>query len=277
MARKPITTKTLRHLFALSGNRCAHPECDHILVNDDGLFVAQIAHVSSAEPGGPRYNNSLDDEFRRSAENLIILCYRHHREIDMNTSTTVEEITAMKREHEAKFAEAPYHVAKEAIDRILQEQADFWAATLAANVAARHEFDLVMPLSEEVDFDALAGELENAISGLATAGESLSEYIATLDAAVAPFLRENGFANAEDSWWKDFFDHGHTLHGRVFETTDLALPNWTLRAHSNLVQMRLKFAELEQRLGNKSSDLNRKIKALREQVILIAKNYAYHD
>lgn len=277
MARKPITTKTLRHLFALSGNRCAHPECDHILVNDDGLFVAQIAHVSAAEPGGPRYNDSLDDEFRRSAENLIILCYRHHRELDMNPSATAEEITAMKREHEAKFAGAPYHVAKEAIDRILQEQADFWAATLAANVAARREFDLVMPISEEVDFDALAGELESAINGLATAGESLSEYIATLDAAVAPFLRENGFANAEDSWWSDFFDRGHRLHDRVFETTELALPNWTLRARSNLVQMRLKFAELEQRLGDESPDLTRKIRILREQVILIAKHYAYHD
>ena len=277
MARKPITTKTLRHLFALSGNRCAHPECDHILVNDDGLFVAQIAHVSAAEPGGPRYNENLDDEFRRSAENLVILCYRHHRELDMNPSATVEEIALMKREHEAKFTEAPYHVAQAAIDRIHQEQADFWAATLAANLAARQEFDLVMPISEEADFDALAGELESAINGLAAAGESLSEYIAELDAVIAPFLRESRFANADDSWWSDFFDRGYKLHDRVFETTELALPNWTSHAHSNLAQMRLKFAELEQRLGGDSPDLTRKIKALREQVILIAKHYAYHD
>ncbi len=277
MARKPITTKTLRHLFTLSGNRCAYPGCDHILINDDGLFVAQIAHVSAAEPGGPRYDDSLDDEYRRSAENLIALCYRHHREIDLNPSISVEEVANVKRIHEANFTEAPFRVAQVALDRIQQEQAEFWAAALRVNEEARQEFDLVIPMSDGANFDVLANELEDAINRLVESGRCLSEYIEELDACIAPFLRENRYSNPEDNWWKDFFDRGYGLDTRVFETTALALPNWASHAHSNLAQMRLKFAELEQSLGDQSPELAQKIQTLRERVTLIAKTYANHD
>lgn len=277
MARKPITTKTLRHLFALSGNRCAYPGCDHILINDDGLFVAQIAHVSAAEPGGPRYDDSLDDEYRRSAENLIALCYRHHREIDLNPSISVEDVANIKRRHEANFTEAPFRVAQVALDRIQQEQAEFWAAALRANEEARQELDLVIPMSDGANFDVLANELEDAVNRLVQSGRHLSGYIEELDACIAPFLREKGFANPEDTWWKDFFNRGHGLDDRIFETSALALPNAELQAHSALAQIRLKFAEIEQRLGDSSPQLIRKIQALREQVTLIVRTYAYHD
>lgn len=75
------TTKTLRELFAKSGNQCAFPDCEHPLIDEDHNFVANVCHIEDALPGG-RFNNKMTDEERRSYENLILFCYQHHKKTD---------------------------------------------------------------------------------------------------------------------------------------------------------------------------------------------------
>lgn len=41
----------------------------------------QIAHIAAAEPGGPRFDASTDEE-RRPIDNLILLCQAHHNLVD---------------------------------------------------------------------------------------------------------------------------------------------------------------------------------------------------
>lgn len=55
----------MKKLFALSGNRCAFPDCDKILVDEHDNIFAQICHIEAAEPGGVRYNPNQTDEERR--------------------------------------------------------------------------------------------------------------------------------------------------------------------------------------------------------------------
>ena len=101
---REITQLTRQRLYAMSGNQCAFPDCSQTFFNvDDETNVSNICHIEAAEQGGQRYNSSSDDEYRRSFENLILLCPNHHKITDNTVIYTVEALKEMKRQHEAKF------------------------------------------------------------------------------------------------------------------------------------------------------------------------------
>lgn len=88
----------------MSGNQCAFPDCSQTFFNvDDETNVSNICHIEAAEQGGQRYNLSSDDEYRRSFENLILLCPNHHKITDNTAIYTVDALKGLKRRHEAKF------------------------------------------------------------------------------------------------------------------------------------------------------------------------------
>ena len=96
------TEKTLRLLYAKSGNRCAFPNCP-TPISDGQTLLGEAAHIKAESPGGPRYDPSKSPEERRSFENLILLCRIHHKLVDSDPiSYTVDRLKQMKIEHEAK-------------------------------------------------------------------------------------------------------------------------------------------------------------------------------
>jgi hypothetical protein len=104
MARKEITTLTIKRLYALSNNQCAFPDCDVLFVSTkDETNLSNICHIEAAEEGGERYNPNSNDEERRSFENLILLCPNHHKVTDDVQTYTVDVLKEMKRTHEAKM------------------------------------------------------------------------------------------------------------------------------------------------------------------------------
>ena len=104
MARLDTKLKTIKRLYALSGNQCAFPDCPVTFVlSEDETNLSEICHIEAAEEGGERYNPNSDDEERRSFENLILLCPNHHKVTDDVQTYTVEVLREMKRTHEAKM------------------------------------------------------------------------------------------------------------------------------------------------------------------------------
>lgn len=79
---KSPSEKTIKRLFALSGNQCAYPQCQTLIVQKTGTVTGKVCHVKGKSPGGPRYDKSQTDEARHSFENLILLCSVHHDIID---------------------------------------------------------------------------------------------------------------------------------------------------------------------------------------------------
>jgi len=92
-----------KRLYSLSGNQCAFTGCNERLFNEDGANFSNICHIEAASPGGERYNANSTDDYRRSYENLILLCPKHHIETNNVDKYTVDVLKKMKREHEAKF------------------------------------------------------------------------------------------------------------------------------------------------------------------------------
>lgn len=107
---RKYTNRTVSLLFGLSGNRCAHPDCIHKIIEshtefDDAAIIGHIAHIYSGSEIGPRSYAvaNFDPKLLNNFENLILLCRHHHGIVDGQSSTyTAEQIRIWKEDHLAK-------------------------------------------------------------------------------------------------------------------------------------------------------------------------------
>jgi hypothetical protein len=114
--------KTIKRLFAVSGNLCAFPKCKSSLVHEDsGKVTGRICHIKGNRPGAKRYDSTQSDEDRHGFANLILLCPTHHDVVDDDEiAYTVERISQMKFVHEAKFREsAASELSTNAVEQLL--------------------------------------------------------------------------------------------------------------------------------------------------------------
>lgn len=97
---------TIRRLDTLSANQCAEPNCNRMLVAEDGIsIVSKICHIEAASKNGPRYNSDATDDDRRSFDNLILLCDEHHTIIDNKENESKYPVILLKEwksNHEKK-------------------------------------------------------------------------------------------------------------------------------------------------------------------------------
>lgn len=98
---RKITQSTRQRLFSMSGNQCAYPGCEQGLFEDlCATFYGAICHISAANKEGPRYKPAMTNEERRGYDNLILLCDKHHKQVDNNSENySVEGLKKMKSEH----------------------------------------------------------------------------------------------------------------------------------------------------------------------------------
>src|SRR5659263_236261 len=79
-------------VVARSGNACAYPKCGLLLTieaeadDDRPKATGKVAHIAAASPGGPRYDATMTETQRGSADNLIYLCGPHHDAVDAQLS-----------------------------------------------------------------------------------------------------------------------------------------------------------------------------------------------
>lgn len=110
--RRNYSSKTLKMLFALSGNQCAAPGCKEPIIapgtnRSDAIVVGQIAHIFALSEDGPRGKAGMVEKELNQASNLILLCPTHHVKVDGQYETyPAAMLTAWKTGHEKKYAEA---------------------------------------------------------------------------------------------------------------------------------------------------------------------------
>jgi hypothetical protein len=96
--------ETFRELHLKSGNLCAFPGCDAVMMNEDNCFIGQLCHIEAAEPGGERFNPGMTNEQRRSAANLMLMCYPHHRQTNDVVKYSATDLKRMKAAHEHRYS-----------------------------------------------------------------------------------------------------------------------------------------------------------------------------
>lgn len=91
--RKSIKEKVLLSLWARAAGRCelCGKELDVAHAFDEVGNFAQVAHINAYSPGGPRYRADMTADELNGIDNLMLLCYEHHRMVDNNTDDYPEE------------------------------------------------------------------------------------------------------------------------------------------------------------------------------------------
>ena len=120
----------IKRLFTFSRNQCTKPECHKKLIAEDGkTVIAKICHIEAARKGGPRFRESMDDDERRSYENLILLCDEHHQIIDKKENEKEyppQLLRKWKAEHVLVGEGTEYLVENNLIDKFIKTTKEYY-------------------------------------------------------------------------------------------------------------------------------------------------------
>lgn len=107
--KRTYSDLTLKILFALSGNQCAHPECTSNIIEpatekSDVFVTAHICHIYAISTEGPRGKLGFTQKELNSQDNLILLCRNHHAVVDGQHETYPAEVLKdWKQLHESNM------------------------------------------------------------------------------------------------------------------------------------------------------------------------------
>ena len=108
-SKRYYSPTTLKVLFTLSRNQCAHPDCANNLIEpateeSDALVIAHICHIYAISEDGPRGKSGLTKKELNSPENLILLCRNHHAVVDGQHETyPADMLKEWKQTHESEI------------------------------------------------------------------------------------------------------------------------------------------------------------------------------
>lgn len=105
-----VSTKTRCVIWARGAGQCQYPGCNKLLIgdlianNEDANF-GFIAHIVAEAPGGPRGDPVRSLELKDEPSNLMLLCYEHHKLIDVDEKEEHPEqrLLDMKAVHEDRI------------------------------------------------------------------------------------------------------------------------------------------------------------------------------
>ena len=252
MSRIAPKIDVLRALFARSGNQCAFPGCSHPIINSKNKFIGQVCHIEAAMEGGERFNPESNDEYRRSYENLLILCYPHHIETDDVNEYPVSRLVQMKNEHEQLFEKSDFKIDEAELIKLSYEMEKYWSDVERLNKVDHIFADtgLAMEVNGENSYFDVIASAYNAVDGIQNLLESLHQSDETLKQDFESFLSKKGIS-------KELLDdipyYENPFENRNWESHNLGTPNWLQRLRIDLAHIEVKY--LEEYLKTNSNDL----------------------
>jgi hypothetical protein len=249
MTRKALTKSVLQALFAKSGNRCAYPGCENVLVNGKNIFVGQVAHISAVSPNGPRFDAALNDDQRRSYENLLLTCYEHHREIDLSAEYSSEVLREIKIKHETLMKSKIYSVDENIIDSITDELNNYWDGIL--NISQSRADDI-----QAVRVDIAGGPLE-ILNDLKNAIQHIADFHKEIDRRICELP-------------------GELVRWR-WELSGLAMANWIIHLQLTALKLRVKLLEEIQLKDPENDVISVELGKARGEFMGAIKEWSLHD
>lgn len=275
MTRKAPTLPTLRALFAKSGNKCAFPGCNHPIVNQSHILVAELIHIEAAESGGERYNPKQSDDQRRSFENLVFMCHRHHVETDNVEEYSAARLKEIKANHEQQFLYNPFNLDLSMIYELRAQMTEFWSEVKRTNEedhVCPEDFKMAIDISRTQiqlfdDIYETIGLVENALNHFSKSDNDLHEEIAT-------FLKKLGY---ETKSYEDVEYYDNPFQNRNWELHNIGSPNFVSRLRILLKQLEIKTLENELSLNPNCAEIKDRIELSKKEMLEMAKSWGYVD
>ena len=269
MKRQQPTIKILKALFAKSGNRCAFPGCQHQLVDENNLFIGQLCHIEALSKGGPRFNLKKSITCINDYDNLVLMCYAHHKRIDDDPTTyTAESIRKMKDEHEAKFLGKEFEVSDETVKKIIEEINEYWSGIKKVQLTEHPYPDFAIPFNEKADFNTTLRNLNKILKSLRRLCEIFDESDERLDEDCRALLKKLKY---DISAYEALPYYENPFVNRNWEYRALGIHNHFARIQILIKQLELKYMEerLKSELGNEElSNRYNKLKTEFEKLIV---------
>lgn len=169
MAKTTIPNKVANALWARAGGCCQYRGCSEYLVGDliagreDGTF-GFLAHIVANSPDGPRGDKVQSALLAKRLDNLMLMCARHHKLIDVDAPDDHPEtlLLEMKAEHERRI------VRNVAIRPDLASHVVRFSAKIGENpalVSTREIFDAMLPHRHPASGETIDLELVGAAFG----------------------------------------------------------------------------------------------------------------
>jgi len=195
----------IKRLFALSKNQCSEPNCVNHLIGEDGhTVIGKICHIEAAKEGGPRFRETMNDDERRSYDNLILLCDEHHQIIDNKTNENEFSVTLLqnwKIKHVAIELKTKQQYSDDVIANFIEASKQYYSK-----------------------IDSLDGPYKPKVSNSYIKREYENDFLATLKEKKCLLLTGISFCGKSEmakNLALNFFDNGY-LYKRVLTTRDAA-------------------------------------------------------
>ena len=240
MASLTPKNTTIKALFAKSGNQCAFPECEEHLIDDERNCIGELCHIEAVNKNGPRFNHDSDDEYRRSYNNLILLCPTHHRKIDKSNKFSKKDLKEMKISHEKKFEHSTFHINNEALTKFMNEMNRYWIDIEKSNQTWQSKFSLAMDIDVKRDFFQAMNSMHKLINNIKDVFQYLHESDKSLWNEIKEFLKEKGIPKKLLEGIKPF---DNPFIKRNWETHNLQVNNILEKLKIDLIHIEIKFLE----------------------------------
>lgn len=272
MPRKRTTESDLKKLFALSGNKCAFPDCTAAVFNSNRLLISEVCHIEAASPNGPRYNECMTDTERASYENLIVLCHPHHVEIDNDPNTfTVDYLKQLKSTHEENFINRQFILDDADFEKISNLISNLWDTVDEIRDIRKVDEDLVFEFKKNSDFIELWNSVDDNIEWLNKLIESVTSDFNDLHVMISSYLKQIGY---DTTAFDEVPYYDNPFWNRHWEALNIGCPNNRIKSKAMLLQMKLVFISSKR---NKTKDDTVELDKIKKELINMAYNYSYYD
>ena len=213
-----LRQKTVKRLFAVSGNQCAFPRCTTELVRG-ATIIGEICHMRSPKPNGPRHDSQLSLAACHEFENLILMCANHHKVIDDDEHAyTVGRLVKMKRDHESAMKPLSDSEITSAVDLIMSVGQSGGITAQTVNAGSIHFHPPAHPAGNVSTQARSAAAREFLSPELA---RILGQQIFIFDRAIANFLCASTGNLPPGDHWTTFRPSKPSLYPTSAEIRDL--------------------------------------------------------
>ena len=230
--RNTIPAKTLRLLYAHSGNCCAYEGCHNPIFEDDGTLTGECCHIESYSPEGPRYNIQQSNEERNGYDNLMLMCARHHKIIDNHPEQySVEKLKHMKATHEDQYKVQQLEATDIMLKQLQKDSEKYWS--LLKLIDDEDDTGFKMELGEN-DIYSLMKDIKDLFDGLKIAIGSVDESSRRLQDDLKQECEKCGI---DFNLFEKIPYYDNSLINRDWETINLALPNHMTKLRTRYLQL----------------------------------------
>ncbi len=276
MPRLKILDKTIKALFAKSGNICAFPDCEQVLITDENQVIGEICHIYDANKGG-RYNSKQTDEDRRDISNLILFCPTHHKITHNVVKYPASKLINIKKRHENKMRQLgiKYKLSDKNLNLLKKEMDLFWYKSEQISKDDKFSSGYKMGINSKQDYYELFKELNEIMDNRTDMLNEALGYFTEENFKKIKLLLEKYGANFDKLEEIPYTEN--KFINRYWEYYAIGMHNITARLKIITTQMFIQYLETILKLNPRDKKLREKLNFQKRVFKKLVKSAYYID